>query len=143
MIVRRAVRTLRADDGSILPLALGYVVLAATLIAVTVDLTSLYLTQKQADALADAAALAGADGFTLTVDAGQASTTLDDAEVREQAAAIVAASPHDAMLTSATSPDGTSARVSVTIVWHPPVASLFVPNGVILGATATSRTALN
>ena len=56
------------DEGSVLLLTLGYALLAIALVLVCVDSTSLYLTQKRADAAADAAALAGADGFTLTVD---------------------------------------------------------------------------
>ena len=55
------------DEGSVLLLTLGYALLAIALVLVCVDATSLYLTQKRADAAADAAALAGADGFTLTV----------------------------------------------------------------------------
>ncbi|MBD8012821.1 hypothetical protein H9633_10985 [Microbacterium sp. Re1] len=39
-------------------------------------------------------------------------------------------------------PDGVSARVTVAAVWHPPLLSPFVPDGVPLEATATSRTAL-
>ena len=58
------------DEGSVLLLTLGYALLAIALVLVCVDATSLYLTQKRADAAADAAALAGADGFTLTVDGG-------------------------------------------------------------------------
>ena len=37
---------------------------------------------------------------------------------------------------------GTSAEVTVQTQWHPPVLTLFVPDGWTLQATATSRTAL-
>ena len=47
------------DEGSVLLLTLGYALLAIALVLVCVDATSLYLTQKRADAAADAAALAG------------------------------------------------------------------------------------
>ena len=65
---RRRARLADGDDeGSVLLLTLGYAVLAIAVILVCVDATSLYLAQKRLDALADAAALAGADGFTLAV----------------------------------------------------------------------------
>lgn len=50
--------------------------------------------------------------------------------------------PGDAVLVSAESPDGSSARVHLSADWHPPLVSLFVPDGVRLDATGTSRTAL-
>ncbi|WP_028495322.1 MULTISPECIES: pilus assembly protein TadG-related protein [Microbacterium] len=131
----------RDDEGSVLLLTIGYAVLALALVFVCVDATSLYLAQKRVDAVADAAALAGADGFTVTVEGGQASATLTDAGVRDQAADLVAALG-TATLVSAEAPDGVSARVTVTATWHPPILALFVPDGVVLRATATSRNAL-
>ena len=56
------------DEGSVLLLTLGYALLALVLVLVCVDATSLYLTQKRADAAADAAALAGADGSWVAID---------------------------------------------------------------------------
>lgn len=129
------------DEGSVLLLALGYAVLAIALVLVCVDATSLYLAQKRADAAADSAALAGADGFTLTVDGGQATARLTDAGVLDQASELLDALG-TATLVSASTPDGVSARVTVATVWHPPVLTLFVPDGWTLQATATSRTAL-
>lgn len=134
-------RAVRTDEGSILPLAFGYVALCLVAILVCVDATSLYLEQKRLDSVADAAALAAADGFTLTVETGQARAELQDYEVRAQAQALVDAAD-GALLISATTPDGVSARIEVASTWHPPVSTLFVPDGVPLRATATSRTAL-
>ena len=48
----------------------------------------------------------------------------------------------EAELVSASTPDGTNARVTVRLRWRPPVLSLFVPDGVTIDATATTRTAL-
>lgn len=136
--------SLRADgeEGSILPLLLGYVVLAIAVIFVCTCATDLYITQKRLDSLADAAALAGADGFTLVVDADSVRAELTDAGVQEQAAAIISALPSEATLVSASAPDDVTARVTVASFWHPPLFSPFVPDGVPLEATATSRTAL-
>ena len=129
------------DDGSVLLLTLGYALLALVLVLVCVDATSLYLAQKRADAAADAAALAVADGFTLTVDAGAATAQLTDEGVHDQASDILDALG-TARLVEAGTPDGVSARVRVATVWHPPVLTLFVPDGWTLESTSTSRTAL-
>lgn len=135
-------RRLRDDDeGSVLILTLGYAFLAIALILVCVDATSLYLAHKRADSAADAAALAGADGFTLSLAGGTPSATLTDAGVYDQASAVLDALG-TAALVSATTPDGVSARVTVEVQWHPPVLSVFVPDGWTVSSTATSRTAL-
>ncbi len=130
------------DDGSILPLVLGFAILAIALILVCASATSLYVAQKQLDAVADAAALAGADGFTLTLQDGEPQATLTSAQVRAQAEALVDIAPGEPALVTADTPDGRSARVSVTAAWYPPLFSVFVPDGVRLTATATRRTGL-
>ncbi|WP_292834900.1 pilus assembly protein TadG-related protein [Microbacterium sp.] len=129
------------DEGSVLLLSLGYALLAIALVLVCVDATSLYLAQKRVDAAADAAALAGADGFTLTIAGGQPVATLTDAGVRAQVEDILAVYV-DTTLVDAGTDDGVSARVTVSALWRPPVLAVFVPGGVALDATATSRTAL-
>ncbi|MFH8250316.1 pilus assembly protein TadG-related protein [Microbacterium sp. B2969] len=144
--MRRALRqrlgTRQDDEGSVLILTLGYAVLALVAILVCVDATSLYLAQKRLDGLADAAALAGADGFTLSVVGDEARAELTDAGVHDQAAAVLEQVAGAAALVSASTPDGVSARVTVAGTWHPPVLTMFVPDGLGLQATATSRTAL-
>lgn len=144
MSVRARVRAALAGDeeGSILILTLGYAVLAIAVILVCLDATSLYLAQKRLDALADAAALAGADGFTLVVEGGEPRAQLSDDGVRDQADALVGDVGGGASVVEAGTPDGVSARVTVATTWRPPVIALFVPEGLALRATATSRTAL-
>ncbi len=137
----RLARAGRGEEGSVLPLTLGYAGLALVAVLVCVDATSLYLAQKRLDGLADAAALAGADGFTLTVIDREPRAELTDADVRAQANALVALADDTTLVTAGT-PDGVSARVTVAATWRPPVLTLFVPDGVALEATATSRTAL-
>lgn len=129
------------DEGTVLLLTLGYAVLALVLVFVCVDATSLYLAQKRVDAVADAAALAGADGFVLEIVAGEPVAELTDADVYAQAAAIVAAGG-TTTLVAAETPDGVSARVTVAAVWRPPILSVFVPDGIRVEATAVSRSAL-
>ncbi|QMU95807.1 hypothetical protein FVO59_00255 [Microbacterium esteraromaticum] len=130
------------DEGSVLPLILGYLLLAVVVIFVCVCATDLYIAQKRLDSLADAAALAGSDGFTLRAEGDGVRAELTDDGVRDQASAVVEAVDAQATLVSATTPDGVSASVTVAADWHPPLFSPFVPAGVPLEATATSRTAL-
>ncbi len=132
---------IRSDDGTALLLTLGYAVLAIALILVCADATSLYLARKRVDAAADAAALAGAYGFTIEVVDGRPVARVTDGAVREQAADVVEV--HERMeLVAAGSPDGMSARVTVRTTWHAPILTLFVPGGVRIESTATSRTAI-
>ncbi len=140
---RMARRVEGADDaGSILILTLGYGLLALAVILACTAATSLYLRQKQLDAIADAGALAAADGFSLSVVDDEPVATLTHAGVQREAAAMVDEIGGQARLISATTPDGVSARVTVAGEWHPPVVTVFVPDGLALRATATSRTAL-
>lgn len=130
------------EGGSVLLLTLGYALLALAVVFVCVDATSLYLAQKRLDSVADAAALAAADGFVFDVRGEEAVAILTTTSVREQAEELVAEVGGDAVLVDATTLDGVSARVTVAGSWHPPIFALFVPGGVDLEATATSRTAL-
>ncbi len=123
-------------------LTIGYAMLALAAILVCADATSLYLAQKRLDGLADAAALAAADGFTVEIDEGEPVARLDDRRVWDQATELVLASGGAASVVDAASPDGVSARVTVTAMWRPPVLTVFVPDGLPLLATATSRTAI-
>jgi uncharacterized membrane protein len=134
--------TKRDDDGSVLILTIGYAVLALVLVLLCANATSLYIEQKRLDALADGVALAAADGFTLEVVAGSPRAELTDAGVNAQATEFVSAVGDGAQLVAASTPDGVSARVTVSAAWHPPVITLFVPDGVPLSSTATSRNAL-
>jgi uncharacterized membrane protein len=129
------------DDGSVLLLTLGYALLALAVILVCADATSLYLAQQNLDAIADAAALAGADGFHLRVDDSGPRAVLTSAGVRDAASALLDHSGAEVRLISAGAPDGAASRVTVATTWHPPVLTVFVPEGWELGATATSRTA--
>jgi uncharacterized membrane protein len=130
------------EEGSVLLLTLGYATLAIAVIFVCVDATSLYLAQKRLDALADAAALAGAETFDVVDEAGAPRARLSSDAVRAQAEALVADAGQDISVVDAGTPDTVSARVTLASTWRPPLTSMFVPGGVGLEATATSRTVL-
>ena len=141
--VSRRIRSGQGDEGSILLLTIGYAVLGLVVVLVCADATSLYLAQKRLDALADAAALAGADGFSFTIGAGdEPVAALTDEGVRALAESLVREVGGSAVFVSAETPDGTSSRVTVADRWFPPIVTLFVSDGVRLESTATSRTAL-
>lgn len=142
MIFRRRTSIPPAEDGSVLLLTLGYALLAVALILVCVCATDLLIAQKRLDAVADAAALAGADGFVVSVEGDRVRAELDDDAVRTQAETLLSAVAQDTRLVDAGTPDGVSARVTVMRDWHPPLLSAFLPASVRLEATGTSRTAL-
>lgn len=125
-----------------LVLTLGYALLAIALVLVCVEATGLALAQKRVDGAADAAALAGADGFVLEVRDGRPVAVLTSAAVHREATLLLEVLDADAVIVDAGTPDGVSARVTVGAPWRPVIAGLFVPDGMVLESTATSRTAL-
>ena len=54
--------TTRAEDGSITVLVIGYVAIAAVLIAAGIDVSKVFLAQRALSSAADAAAVAAAEG---------------------------------------------------------------------------------
>jgi len=145
--VRRWRRTLRDDRGSTLPLIIGYAGLALVVVLLVTAATALYLERARLFTLADGAALVGAESFDLddvTVRDGDVlRPRLTDARVREDVSAYLAAAPADSFaalaLESATTPDGLSARVTLSSYWRPPMLTLFAPEGLRLEVTATAR----
>jgi hypothetical protein len=67
--------------------------------------------------------------------------------VTEAAAGYLAQAPQSRLdrvrLVEAVTPDGVSARVTLTAVWSPPMISMLVPEGIPLRVTATSRSVLD
>ena len=116
--------------------------LALAVVYVCVCATDLYIAQRRLDAVADAAALAGADGYFLTFEGAEVRATLTNEAVEELAGSVVDALDERVQLVSATAPDGVSSRVTVRTTWTPPLLSAFVHDAVRIEATATSRTAL-
>jgi hypothetical protein len=137
---------LEGDEGSTLPLIAAFTALALTVVLVVTAASSLYLERKRLLTVADGAALAAAESFDLdavTVIGGNVRTALTDDEVQDAARAYLAGLPETGRdqpeLISATSPDGRSAEVTLLGAWHPPFASLLLPDGVTVEVTATAR----
>lgn len=148
MNLTRLHRTIRLhdEDGSILPLTIFYAGLGLVLVLLVVAATSLYLERSRLFTLADGAALAGAEAFPLdaiTADGTTPRAVLTPADVdraaREYLKDNAGVGVRQVRLEEADTRDGTSARVRVSAVWHPPVLSLLVPAGISLEATAFAR----
>jgi hypothetical protein len=111
------------DEGQILILLLGYVVIAVTLVFVAVDITAVHLARTQLLDACDAAALDAADAADRTAlyqHGVTAAVPLTDATVRSAASGYLAsyvapARIEDVQLTAATgTPDGRTAVVELT-----------------------------
>ncbi|MDJ0378562.1 pilus assembly protein TadG-related protein [Cryobacterium sp. PH31-L1] len=134
------------EDGSTLLLAIFYGFLSLCLVLVALSATSLYLGHKRLLGLADGAALAGSEAFTL--DAVQVGVvgprpSLRSDDVSAAVDEYLRLVPHDSFealaVTSAVSADGQSASVTLRSWWRPPVLTLVVPDGVPLEVTVVSR----
>ena len=143
------------DEGSILPLVIASCALGLAVILMVSAASSLYLERVRLFSLADAAALAGAESFDVdgggaaavaVGDDGVALPPLTDAGVASTVTAFLADEPtagiRDLHVDGATTPDGRSARVTLSATWIPPVASLFAPDGVRIDVTSTARSVL-
>ena len=136
----------RGDDGSTLLLTIFYGFLALLVVLIVTAATSLYLERKKLFTLADGAALAGAESFTLdavAIDSGELHAALTTPEIRAAATGYLAAAPHPDLdglvLTRADTADGQSATVTLRAWWRPPVFTLFVPDGLPVEVTAVAR----
>lgn len=141
----KRMRGLRDETGSTLILTIFYGVLALVVILVVAAATSLYLERKRLYSLADAAALVGAEAFSLeqiSLVEGEPRVSLSTAEVSDAVAAFLQDQPDDfnaLTLEEAASVDGRSATVTLSSYWRPPVLTLFVPDGIRIEVTSVAR----
>lgn len=132
-------------------LVIGYVLLALLVATVVMAVSSIYLGHKKLLSLADGAAMAAADSFTLgevTGAAGSPSAVLNSSRVRGAAVEYLnrtgAFSRFDGLAAApgTGSPDGSTAVVVLTATVHPPVVNFLVPDGILIGASSTARSRL-
>jgi hypothetical protein len=146
MPVRR-LRDMSSDDtGSVLPLVVFYAFLCLVLVFLVSAITSLYLERERLYAVADGAALAGAESYDLDTVAlidGHPRPRLESTPVREAVDDFLStpvAAGFDALTVErAETEDGRSATVRLSAVWHPPLVSVLVPTGVRIGVSSTAR----
>lgn len=134
------------DEGSVLPLAIVFMMLALGLVLVVTGATSLYLERQRLFTVAGGAALAGAEAFDLdsaTVESGRVRFDLQDADVVAAVDAyldeVELSGLEQVQVVRAVTPDGRSAEVQLAARWRPPVVGFAMPNGLTLDVTATAR----
>lgn len=137
------------EDGSSLILIIFAGLIGLAVIVGTVAATSLYIERKRLFTVADGAALAAAEAFNLDdvqVVNGRARITLTDSAVRAETDHYLQIIPttesKGVTVVSAVTTDGRSATVSLAKTWHPPVVSIFMPEGLNLEVSSTARTVL-
>ncbi len=136
----------RTEEGSTLPLTIFFGALALVLVLLVAAATSLYLERKRLFSLADGSALVGAEAFELA-DIGLGGegpqVRLDDdavaAAVRDYLADNQPDSLDSLVLERADSPDGHSARVTLSSFWRPPLLGLLLPEGLRIEVTSVAR----
>lgn len=142
---RAGAEAARSEDGSTLLLTIFYGLLATTLILVVVAATSLYLERKRLFTLADGAALAAAEAFTLDTSSGAAVPRLESSAVSESVDRFLAIAPHQGFegfhVRRAVAVDNIGASVTFTAYWRPPVVILVLPTGIPVEVTADARVA--
>lgn len=128
-------------------LMIGYVLIALLLITVVAAASSLYIGHKKLLSMADGAALAAADTFTLSggsadSDPGTLLTGhgINAAASQYLAGADVPRSLSGVRIAAGTgTPDGRTADVFLTGVVHPMFINFLVPDGITLTVTGTAR----
>ena len=141
----------RRDDGTVMLLVLGLVVVAGLLIVVVIDVSALFVARRDLLAAADGAALAGAQAVdeaavyregvrgSLPLDPQRVETAVDD-YLRDAGVPMGVEDLHVAVST-----DGTTVRVRLSGVVHLPVVNAVTPGaagGVDVAASASARSAV-
>lgn len=137
--------TLAEEQGSTLLLTIFFSFLAIVIVLVVVAASSLYLERKRLFTLADGAALAGAEAWSLdavSIEGDSLSVALDDTAVQAAAAAYLgdAVSGLEGVeLVQAVSRDGRSATVTLRAEWRAPLHTEVLPLSVPIEVTTTAR----
>jgi len=141
----------RHDDGTVMLLVLGLVVLAGLFVVVVVDASALFMARRDLLAAADGAALAGAQAVdeaavyregvhgSLPLDARRVQLAVDDYLRFSGVSGSV-----DGLQVDVTT-DGTTVRVELLAVVQLPVVNGVTPgaaDGVSVAATASARSAV-
>ena len=135
----------RDETGSTLLLTIFYGFLGLSIVLVVVSATTLYLERKRLFTVADGAALAAAEAWsleTVRLDGDRLAIELDSANVRAAAAeylAVAATDLDDVELVRAASVDGRTATVTLRSTWEAPLHTELVPLEVPIEVTVTAR----
>jgi hypothetical protein len=119
------------DEGSILVLSLGFIVICILALAVVVDASTVFLARRALQSQADAAALAGAQAIDLGAyyaDGASARIRLDPAGIRAAVERHVRRDPGDGRLTAVSLREDV-VLVSMTDRVRPPFSGWLTPSG--------------
>ena len=140
-------RSLRDDEGSVLPLVVGVVILVVSLLTLVTDVSVLWLQRRSLQATVDGAALAGAQGVDLAAVYARGATgdlRLDPPAARAAVRAFVAVVPSARRLASFRVTSVRVAAATVTVraqaLARPPFLSWVTGRGVTVVAEASART---
>ena len=135
------------DEGSVLPLVIGVVVIVISLVTVVTDVSVLWLQRRSLQATVDGAALAGAQAVDLPsvyAEGAHGDLRLDPRAARAAVRGYVAAVPSSRRLShfalSTVRVATTTVTVRASAVAHPPFLSWVTGTGVTVVAEASART---
>jgi len=135
------------DDGSMIPLVLGMVLITTLLVTVVTDVATMWLARRSLQATVDGAALAGSRAVDLgAIYAGQSRgpLRLDAADARLAVRDYVGVSPSARALRSfritSIQISGSTIRVRAQAIVRPPFASLLGTRDVVVAAQASALT---
>jgi uncharacterized membrane protein len=141
---------MRGDDGSVLPLVVGLVVVVVSLVTVVTDASVLFLSRRELQSIVDGASLAAAQAVDLDAyyaGDGSGDVALDPALARTAARSHVRRSPASSGLTGLRITSVSVAGGQVTVVGRTVVSlpfTSFVTGGrgvpVVADASAVLRT---
>lgn len=124
----------RRDEGSILVLSLGFIIICIIALAVVVDASTVFLARRALQSQADGAALAGAQAIDLDAYYSEGASErirLDEGSVRAAVDRHVRRDPGDGRLTGVTMRDDV-VLVTMTDRVRPPFSGWLTPSGAYL-----------
>jgi uncharacterized membrane protein len=141
----------RGEEGQVAVLIIGFVAISLLVLTVVMAASAVYIERKKLLSVADGAALAAADTFTLAdVEAGKGAPVprLSDgavhSAVQRYLAETGAAGRFNGLAVSGGtgSPESRTAHVVLSAVVHPPVVSFLLPEGVPITVFSDARSQL-
>lgn len=137
--------TSHREKGSITPLAIGFTVIATTLIVLITVITDIYLAHRKLYAIADSAALAAVESYQ-PVPGEKPTFVFDQAGIERKAKQHVERIQPPTHLrnirVSAAIVDEKNVEVTAHARYRPVLISPFVPHGIRLSSTAKARGSL-
>ena len=139
------------EDGQMIVLIIGYVLIALLVTTVVMGASSVYIEHKKLLSLADGASVAAADSYTLgqvETAGGTPTATLSGDRVRNVAQDYLERSGSFerfdglAVAPGTGSPDSSTAVVVLGARVHPPLVNFLVPDGFRVEASSTARSRL-